>query len=205
MSATALRALVSAALLFGAVACSESPSTPEDEASSATDVELDAAFTESPIVDRDGRPRDHRGTLDYLARLALRKLAEARGPEPVERIRQRLGGLADDVKAAHESGDRAAFESALRALRTAKAQAVVRVLGPQVSRRAIHHAVERIRRLGERLETAAPTDHDLTRARRILGAASALARRARQALADGNPVEALLLATRALDLLAAIH
>ena len=193
---------VLACVLYFTLSCSATSTEPLVEAD--PDVELEALLAQTPAASTDVREHDRAGTLDRLTRFALRRAGEDRGPDVVERIVQHLHGLQSEVRRAHEAGDESAFREAVERLATVKAQVVVRVLGPHVTQRVLHHAAERIRRIQGRIEAAAGTDRAESRARRIVSAASGLVRRARGALSSGDAVTALRLGAQALGVLGRI-
>ena len=188
-----------ACVLYFTLSCSATSTAPLVEPD--PDVELEALLAQTPAASTDVREHDRAGTLDRLTRFALRRAGEDRGPEVVERIVHHLHGLQSEVRRAREVGDELAVREAVERLATAKAQVVIHVLGPRVTHRVLHHAAERIRRIQGRIEAAAGTDRDVSRARRIVSAASDLVRRAHGALSSGDAVTALRLGAQALNVL----
>ncbi len=206
--AVAISVLLLSSLVLLVASCSDTPVATEAQIETGagvdTDAELEALLLQTPASSADDRVRDRAGALDHLIGFALHRIEAEQGPEVVERITHHLHELTARVQHAHEAGDEARFTAAVEALATTKAQVVVRVLGPRVTQRVLHHAVERIHRIQARIGAAEGTDRDVSHARRIVAAASALVRRGRGALSSGDPARGLLFGARALDVLRAI-
>jgi hypothetical protein len=164
---------------------------------------LVAASRAAAVLDRLPALRQTQapGLLQGLLDQALQKVAREQGREAAHRLSAELAASRERVDRARRAGDEAAFRAALEAHETWMAGVVVRVLGPETAGRVLAHSAEQLARMEERLRRAESEGHDVGRQRQTLGAAAELHGRAGAALAAGEPVLALRLAARALQLL----
>jgi len=178
-------------------ACGESPSDP---ASGDADA-LEALLAEEPASPQDGvRPPFLRRLLGH----AIHRVTEDAGADAAGRIRSRFERLQLAIREAREAGDEEAYRAAVLAWETEASRVVIRVLGPTVVRRVLHHASERLSAVRERVAARAAEGQDVTRARAILHRAGQLLREARAALEAGDLPASLRLGARSLDALAHI-
>ncbi len=183
------------ALLVGALsACADSPAAPDGEAASLLDVAS------------GGGPRDAQfggsATLERLFGEAVGRVAREHGEAAAKELVARIRSLQEAAKKAREAGDEGAFRRAMEALHAAMAETVLRVFGPPIVGHLLEDVSQRLDRLGRMIEEARAAGHDVAPLIRVAEAATRLRDAARGALGEGKAGPALLLVTRAADVLA---
>lgn len=199
----AVASMVAFAAAFTA-ACSEQPTAPrsqEDVALAAAQAELAVVAATIPGANNTDASSAPPPLLVRLTRMATQRLTAAGADEAKARVMAELQARQEALRAAVAANDTAQIREARRTLDVTAARIVVAVMSPRIVPEVIQTVMRQVRVLNGRLDEAAKAGHDVTRPRRVLLHVATRLKESRQALENGTPVVALLIATNAADVL----
>jgi hypothetical protein len=142
--------------------------------------------------------------LDELFAEAVEQYGETAGPSALASLLSRRAELEDTAAAAVRRGDARAAHTALEALRFARIQVVVDVLGAESVAALLATATERVGQVSGTLRRGRAAGHDMLRLERMAGSARDMLLRAEAAYAAGDAVAALDLGGHAVTLVNAV-
>ncbi len=199
-----VRTLAALAAVLLLAACSDRGATAassDDEALGAARAELAVAANTLPAASDTDSTKAPPPLLHRLTGRALAHLTQLGATSAKEQAVTVLRTRHEALLAAREAGDPEAIRQARQQLDGTAASIVVRVFSPRVVPDVIGMVARQVQLLKARLEEAEAAGHDVTRPRMVLTRVAGMLGEARTQLQNGRPVPALLIATRAGDVL----
>lgn len=143
-------------------------------------------------------------TLQRVLHRAVGVIKEKRGDKAAETVVAEAQRLREEIRAAKEAGDKAAFLEASRKLDGFAARVGLRVFGPPLARHVAKDATQRLEELMPRLRAANEAGQDVGRLAKGAQSARKSLAAAKAAWDDQKPAAALVQAAQALDLITKI-
>jgi hypothetical protein len=164
------------------------------------------AVDQASIAMESVRTTSNSSLLTELFNHSISVIHRTHGAEAAADVLARIERLRSAAAAARAEGNVDLARRLVAELHQQMAEVVVRVLGPQVADRVVHHAEIRVAELHARIRRLETGGHEVPpRVEQLAAETAGLVRSAHASLEADNPAEALLAAVKAIDLLNAFQ
>lgn len=192
--------LTAAALMLSACGDSATEPAPQALVSEIPALSLELSQAEAGEA-RSEEWADRMPTLVRLFHHAVARIAERRGQAEAQQIVASVHESVTAAQQAAEAGNLPQFRRFIHEAHLKMSHAVILVFGPRVVAHVQQVSGNGLERLVSHIEKAKDAGHDVTRAERLARMVALLRADAARRMEARQPVQALISATRALDLL----